>query len=179
MAVGTHQIERRLRHPRARQFRIIDGIWGNHVNAQQLAEIRHFLGRRLLPEHDQVEPRVVEFLEQVLDRPVRLQLEPQPREAIARARRAVGQACQRLRQRALRGSRCRSARRCETRASAFARGSSQTPRSWPASCVRSRPASQLSDTTSRKRGRSCRAAAARPACARLRRSRATPRRPRP
>src|SRR5262245_47866499 len=49
---------------------------------------RHSTARRRLPEDEQIEARVVELLEQVLDRPVRLELEPQPGEAVAGARRA-------------------------------------------------------------------------------------------
>ena len=58
--------------------------------------------RGWLPDQDQVESRVVESREQILGGAVRRELEPQPRKAIARARRAVGQARQRFRQRALR-----------------------------------------------------------------------------
>lgn len=59
MAVGTQEKEGRLRQPRARQFQIVYGISGNHVNAKQLVEIKHFLGRRLLADDDQVELGVV------------------------------------------------------------------------------------------------------------------------
>ena len=43
MAVGTQQIERGLGNLRARQFRVIDGISGNDVDAQQVAETDRIL----------------------------------------------------------------------------------------------------------------------------------------
>ena len=57
--------------------------------------------RQRLTGHDQVEAEIVEFLEHILDRPLRDQLQSQPRKAIAGLRRAGGQTVQRLRQCAL------------------------------------------------------------------------------
>ncbi len=90
VAVRTQQIERRPQDPHPRELLGVVRIVGNHVGAQQLAEFGCFLRWRGLPDDDQVVARVVELLEQVFDRAVRLEPEPQPRKTIARARRAVG-----------------------------------------------------------------------------------------
>src|SRR5713226_2707123 len=83
MAVGAHEVERGPGNLRACQFRVVEWIDRNGVDAQQIAESERSFGRRKLPHHDQVKSRVVEFLEQILDGAVRLELEPQPRKAIA------------------------------------------------------------------------------------------------
>ena len=66
--------------------------------------------QRGLADRDQGESRVVELAEQVLDRTARGEHEPKPREPVAGARRALGQARQRLRQRRCPDSECRSGR---------------------------------------------------------------------
>src|SRR5439155_14792998 len=55
--------------------------------------------RHALADQEQVESRIVEFLEQVLGGPARRELEPQPRETIARARAVLRQSCQSFRYR--------------------------------------------------------------------------------
>src|SRR5882762_347267 len=102
VAVRTQQIESRSRDPHACQLSGVGRFVGNHVDAQKIAEPQPFSRRRGLPDDDQVVARVVQLLEQVFDRAVRLEPEPQPRETIARVRRAVGQARQRFRQGTLR-----------------------------------------------------------------------------
>lgn len=97
MAIRAHEIERGPRNFIARQFGIVDGILWDLVHAQQATEIERTFGRRRLPDDEQVELRVVELLEQILDGAVRLKPEPQPREAIASARRIVWQTLQRFR----------------------------------------------------------------------------------
>src|SRR6266851_5374686 len=101
VAVRTQQIERRPQDPHPRELLGVVRIVGNQVGAQQLAEFGCFLRGRGLPDDDQVVAGVVKLLEQVFDRAVRLEPEPQPRKTIARARRAVGLARQHFRQRAL------------------------------------------------------------------------------
>ncbi len=71
------------------------------MDTQQASKLQCSLGRRRLPDYDQVESRVVEFPEQILDRSIGPELEQQPGKAIARARCAAGQASDRLRQRAV------------------------------------------------------------------------------
>ena len=99
MAVGAHEIEGGLGNLGARQFRVVHGVGGEHVEAQQVAEALRSLRRRGLPDHEQVEPDIVERLERdAADRAVRAELEPQPREAVAGAQRAGGQSAEGLRQ---------------------------------------------------------------------------------
>ena len=147
MSVRTQEIERGLGNLRARQFHVIHGINRDHVDAQQVAELQRPSARRRLPDHDQVELGVVEFLEQILDRAVRAELEPQPREAIARARRAIRQTLQGLRQGGFPVADAdlgdvRNANFCiRSRLIANAAILART-------FVRSKPASQLSETTS-------------------------------
>src|SRR5439155_1839590 len=100
VAVRTQQIESRSRDPHACELSGVVRFVGNHVDAQKVAESQPFSRRRRLPDDDQVVARVVELLEQVFDRAVRLEPEPQPRKTIARARRAARQARQHSRQRA-------------------------------------------------------------------------------
>src|SRR6267378_344367 len=102
VAVRTQQIESRSRDPHACQLSGVVRLVGNHVDAQKVAESQGFSRRRGLPDDDEVVARVVELLEQVFDRAVRLEPEPQPRKTIARARRAAGQARQHFRQGTLR-----------------------------------------------------------------------------
>ena len=78
MAVRTQQVKRRSSDLRAGQFPVVRRIVGNHVSAQRVAEVQRPVSRERLPDHDQIEARVVESLEQVLGRPVDLELEPQP-----------------------------------------------------------------------------------------------------
>src|SRR5438093_5480506 len=99
VAVGTQQEERGLGNADARQLPVVGGIARDLVRAQQVTEFRDSTRRRALPDHEQIEPRVVEFLEQVLSGPARREVEPQPRETIARARAVLGQASQGFRQR--------------------------------------------------------------------------------
>src|SRR2546427_2619473 len=100
MAVRTQQIESRSSDPHAGELLRVVRFVGNHVDSQKVAESQPFSRRRRLPEDDQVVARVVELLEQVFDRAIRKEPEPQPRKTIARARRAAGQARQHFRQRA-------------------------------------------------------------------------------
>src|SRR6266496_2929048 len=100
VAVRTQQIESRPRDPHAGELLRVVRLVGDHVDAQKLAESQRFARRRGLPDDDQVVARVIELLEQVFDRAVRLEPEPQPGKTIARARRAVGQPRQHFRQRA-------------------------------------------------------------------------------
>ena len=97
MAVGTQQIERGLDNLRACQFHVIDRISGNDVDAQQIAKTNCAFRRRRLPDHNEIEMHIIEFLEQILHGAVRLKFELKPREAIARTRRAMRDAFQRLR----------------------------------------------------------------------------------
>jgi hypothetical protein len=69
MAVRTEEIERGLGNLCARQFRVIDRISGNCVDATQIAKVERSFGG--LPDHDEVELRIIEFLEQILDGAVR------------------------------------------------------------------------------------------------------------
>src|SRR5882672_5488330 len=71
VAVGTQQIESRSRDPHACELSGVVRFFGNHVDAQKVAESRPFSRRRGLPDDDEVVARVVEFLEQVFDRTVR------------------------------------------------------------------------------------------------------------
>ena len=80
MPVGAQQVERGAGNLRARQFHVVDRISGNGVDLQQVAEIERISGRRRLPDHDQGKSRVIEYLEQIFDRAVRPELEPQPSE---------------------------------------------------------------------------------------------------
>src|SRR5437899_3378456 len=91
MAVGTHDVERRSRDLRACQFGVVAGVGGNGVDAQHIALVQQSFARGGLPDHDQVELRVVELLEHILDGAVGVELELEPRKAIAGARRAAGQ----------------------------------------------------------------------------------------
>src|SRR5216684_238076 len=100
VAVRTQQVESRSRDPHACELSGVVRFVGNHVEARKVAESQPFSRRRRLPDDDQVVARVVELLEQVFDRAVRLEPEPQPGKTIARARRAVGQARPHFRQRA-------------------------------------------------------------------------------
>src|SRR6266704_5496072 len=84
VAVRTQQIESRPQDPHAGELLRVVRLPGDHVGAQQVAESQCFFRRRGLPDDDQVVARVVELLEQVLDRAVRPQPELQPREAVAR-----------------------------------------------------------------------------------------------
>src|SRR5205809_199468 len=91
VAVRTQQIESRSRDPHAGELLRVVRIVANHVGAQQLAESQRFPRGRGLPDDDQVVASVVQLLEQIFDRAVRLEPEPQPGKTIARARRAAGQ----------------------------------------------------------------------------------------
>ena len=96
VAIGTQQIERWLRNLRPDQFLVVCSIGRNRMDAQKVSKIvqRSRFGCGL-PDQQQVESSVVEMLEQVLGQTVRQQLEPHPREAIARGRCALRQARQR------------------------------------------------------------------------------------
>src|SRR5258708_5623820 len=92
MAIGTQKVERRLGDVYTREFPSVSGIIGNFVDAQQVAEARQPAWGRVLPDHDQIESRVVEFCEQVFGGTMRLELESQPGETVAGARRSTRQA---------------------------------------------------------------------------------------
>src|SRR5262249_10521725 len=83
MPVGAQQIERSLRDLDAGELGSIGGIGRNGMNAQQVSELTKCFRIGRLPDHKQVEGRVVEMLEQVLDLAIRLKLEPHPWEALA------------------------------------------------------------------------------------------------
>ena len=92
MAVGAQQIERRLRDAGARQFRIVDGIGGNRVDAQQIAEAERASAGAGWPITIRLKCVSSSFWNRSSTGPSAAQLEPQPREAIAALRRVVGQA---------------------------------------------------------------------------------------
>src|SRR5216117_1308878 len=73
VAVRTQQVESRSRDPHACELSGVVRFVGNHVDAQKVAESQPFSRRRRLPDDDQVVARVVELLEQVFDRAVRLE----------------------------------------------------------------------------------------------------------
>ena len=127
MAVRTQEVERGLGDPGARELPVVGGIARYRMDAQPIAERRQPVRRRRLPDHDQIESRVVEFSEQVLGGTVRLEPEPQPRKPIAGARRGVRQARPAFPITGCRGSGYRSGRWCETRAFVSRPGSSPTP----------------------------------------------------
>src|SRR5437667_5778611 len=99
VAVGTQQVKGGPGNPDARQLPVVGGIARDLVRAQQVTEFRDSTRRRALPDHEQIEPRVVEFFEQVLRGPARREVEPQPRETIDSVRAVLGQASQGFRQR--------------------------------------------------------------------------------
>lgn len=70
MAVRTQQVERRPRNFHTGQIFLVDGVGGNHVRTQQVAEFRCCVCSLRLPDHDQIEARIVELFVQVLDRAV-------------------------------------------------------------------------------------------------------------
>lgn len=94
MAIGAQEIERGPGNLRASHFYLIARINGNHVNAQQVAEAYCAFRRRRLPDHQEAKSRVVQLLKQILGGTSGPELEPQPREPIARARRAIRQTLQ-------------------------------------------------------------------------------------
>src|SRR6266581_1303996 len=80
VAVGTQQIESKSRDPNACELSRVVRIVGNRVDAYKVAQ--PFSRRRRLPDDDEVVARIVELLEQVFDRAVRLEPEPQPGKTI-------------------------------------------------------------------------------------------------
>src|SRR5216117_2148302 len=74
MAVGTHEVERGLRDPRACEIGLVGRIRGDHVDIQQVIEIQRISGRGRLPHHDEIESLVVQLLVEILDGGVRLKL---------------------------------------------------------------------------------------------------------
>ncbi len=78
--------------------RSLAGSLGITWRAQQVAERGYDRRGSGLPDHDEIEPRVIQLLEQVLGGTVRRELDPQPRETVAGPRAGVGQARQRLRE---------------------------------------------------------------------------------
>src|SRR3989442_16041933 len=89
--VGTQQVKGGPGNPDPRKLPVVGGIARDLVRAQQVTEFRDSTSRRALPDHEQIEPRVVEFFEQVLSGPARREVEPQPREAIAGVRAVLWQ----------------------------------------------------------------------------------------
>ena len=149
--------------------------------AQQVAQTCHAAGRRWLPDHDQVEARVVELSEQVLGGPARRELEPQPRESDRppAARRRAGPAASPTA--GSRGSAMPIWEMVRNASSAHAlERHRERERPWRTMRVRNSPASQLSETTSENaRSVVLQQALRRPGCARPRRCRAGRRRRRP
>ena len=158
----------------ARELFVVAGPCRDNEHAQQVAPVRYARTRRRLADDDEIELRVVEGVEEVLDRPVVAQPEMQPRETIARPRRGARQPIFRLRKRTVaivnRGLRYRAKReplhaaeahrqRCDARDDLGA----QQPGD---------PA--VRDHQPERLDRSWRAGAARPECAPPRRNRATP-----
>src|SRR5574342_456027 len=78
MTVGTQEIERGSRDVCARELPVIGRIARDLVDTQQVTELRYAARRRGLPDHDQIESRVVESCEQVFSGTVRRDLEPYP-----------------------------------------------------------------------------------------------------
>jgi len=82
MAVRTHQVEGGAWNSDALELSPIARPVGNDVRAE-LAEAYCVFSRRRLSDHDQVEAPVIEPLKNVLARAVWLELQAQPRKAIA------------------------------------------------------------------------------------------------
>jgi hypothetical protein len=83
----------------ALQLSVVGGIARNRVRAQQVAETGWPARRSgACPIKDEIESRLVELLKQVFRGTICRELEPQPWETIASARRGVGQARQRFRE---------------------------------------------------------------------------------
>src|SRR4051794_35047047 len=102
MPIRPQEIGRRSGNLRPFQLRIILCVSWNRVNMQQLAPARYPGGTIRLAEQKQVEARVVQLLEQILHRTIRLQLEAEPGKAIAGNRCAVRQSGKSQRQRTIR-----------------------------------------------------------------------------
>src|SRR5438552_18861870 len=74
VAVRTQQVKRLPGDSYPGELKRVVRVVGNQLSAQQVAESRCFLRGRGLPDDDEVVARVVELLEQVLDRAVRSEL---------------------------------------------------------------------------------------------------------
>src|SRR5215510_7373611 len=91
MAIGAQEIERSLRDFDEGELRRVCRIGRNDVDAQYVSKFSQRFRTDRLPDHEQVEFRVVEMLEKILDGAVRFKLEPHPREALTRRWRILGQ----------------------------------------------------------------------------------------
>ena len=65
------------------ELAIIAGFAWNRMDKQDAVQHRYSAWRQHLPDQDEIESLIIELGEEVLDRTVRLQLDPQPRETIA------------------------------------------------------------------------------------------------
>ena len=172
MTIGAQQIEGWVCDSGTAELFLVCGIVGHAVRDDQSVETFQIVGRRRLPDHDQVEARIVESREEVLDVTARREFEPKPGEAIAGTWRTLGQIRQSIAREGFAGSEFRSVRSSETRADEFVRGSSQKRAAWGTIGVRSCPASQCPRRGRRRLDRSFQQPFVRPACARFHRSRA-------
>src|SRR5262245_57872656 len=101
MAVGPQDVVRGTGDRRSGQCGIVVRIRGNLMHLQHVAEAEAFERWRGLPDHEQVEPRVIERLEQILAWSLRLELQTKPRKAIASMWRGLGRCPEFLREGAL------------------------------------------------------------------------------
>ena len=174
MPVRTQQVERRPRDLRAVELAVIGGIPGTSRVRSRSPSPGTPPGGAGCPITRRVNRVSSNLGEQVLGGTVRGEREPQPRKAIARTRRAGGQARQRFRERAVRvgnaGLGDRAKGELRTRSSRIA-----SARIFGAKRVRNSPARPLSDTMSENARSVVLAAVEPPGCARSRRSRAASR----